>query len=267
MVDPSDLAPFTSEPDELALLLDLDGTLAPIVPDPDAVAIPGTIRRSLERLTSRIGLVAFISGRSLADLRRIVAMDGVLYSGNHGTEIVGIDGRPIDAGVGDPAPLREFADGWRPDELERHGLWLEDKGATLTFHYRNAPDVDMARAFLDAHVAPRGRDTGLRVEPGRMSLEVHPAGDSSKGTATRIILADAPAIRSVISIGDDRTDVTVWTMLASLRDERRLERTLCVGVRSSETPPIVTDSADRLVDGVVPGTDTFLHVLADSLPS
>ena len=266
---PDTLSPagLTSDPDALAVLLDLDGTLAPIVPAPAAVVIPDTIRRSLDRLATRVGLLAFISGRSLHDLRSIVRMDGVVYSGNHGTEIVAANGDPVDAGVGDLTPLREFAGLWRPEGLDRHGLWLEDKGATLTFHYRNAPDRDAARAFLDAEVAPQGREAGLRVEPGRMSLEVHPAGETSKGTAVRALLAGAPAIRSVLSVGDDRTDVTVWRMLASLRDDDRLDRTLCVGVLSPETPEIVRESADRLIDGVMPGTDDLLRELVASLTS
>lgn len=262
MIDLPDLTAFTSRPGDLALLLDLDGTLAPIVPDPDGVVIPDPIRRSLTALASRVGLMGFISGRSITDLRRIVAMDGVVYSGNHGTEIVDAGGEPLDTGVGDLAPLQEFAHSWDADELEGHGIWLEDKGATLTFHYRNAPDVDAARTFLATAVDPRGREAGLRVEPGRMSLEVHPAGDTSKGTAVRIVLDGAPGIRTAISIGDDRTDVTVWRMLNALRGDGRLDAALCVGVRSPETPPVVLESADHLVDGVVPGTDELMRTLA-----
>ncbi len=264
--DLPDLTELTSDPGSLALLLDLDGTLAPIVPDPAGVVIPAEIRRSLETLAPRLGLLAFISGRSLTDLRRIVDMDGVVYSGNHGTEIVDTGGRPLDAGAGDLTPLQEFARGWDPRDLEDHGLWLEDKGATLTFHYRNAPDIDAAVSFLATTVAPRGRDAELRVEPGRMSLEVHPAGGTSKGTAVRIILETAPAIRSAISVGDDRTDVTVWAMLGALRSDGRLDAALRVGVRSPETPPVVLESADHLIDGVVPGTEGLLRELVTRIP-
>lgn len=259
------LTELAATPSALGVLLDLDGTLAPIVPDPDGVAIPDSIRASLETLAPRVGLLGFISGRSLDDLRRIVGMDGVVYSGNHGTQIRDRDGSTIDAGVGDLSPLHTFAAEWDAADLETHGLWLEDKGATLTFHYRNAPDVPAARAYLDATVAPRGRDAGLRVEPGRMSLEVHPPGDTSKGTAVRAIFARYPQIRSVISVGDDRTDVTVWLMLRELHDEGRIDRAKAVGVMSTETPAIVRESADTVIDGV-PGTAALLADLAARLP-
>jgi len=264
MAKAPETAALTADPAALALLLDLDGTLAPIIPDPDSVAIPPGIRTSLTQLVAGIGLVAFISGRSLSDLRRIVGMTGVVYSGNHGTEIVDRDGMPIDAGLGDPEPLRAFASHWGRADLGDRGIWLEDKGRTLTFHYRNAADPEAARAYLDETAAPDGRRAGLRVEPGRMSLEVHPAGDSSKGTAVRAILDRESAIRSAISVGDDRTDVTVWHMLDTLRAEGRLAGSLSVGVLSAETPPIVSESADTLIEGVA-GTERFLAALVADL--
>ena len=127
-------------------------------------------------------------------------------------------------------------------------------GRLETYNVANPSDVTQNPAKF----------SGLRVEPGRMSLEVHPAGDSSKGTAVRAILDRESAIRSAISVGDDRTDVTVWHMLDTLRAEGRLAGSLSVGVLSAETPPIVTESADTLIEGVA-GTERFLAALVADL--
>lgn len=250
--------PVRRRPEAAAVLLDLDGTLAPIVPDPNAVRIAPPIRELLPALRDRYGLVAFVSGRHLDDLRRIVALDGVAYSGNHGLQIVDRNGWEIPVAGLDVTALQAFARNWSTDMLSAEGIWLENKQQTLTFHYRNAPDPLSAAEYLRAHVAPRGVADGLRVEPGRMSLEVHPAGAASKGTAVAALLERHPTIASVISLGDDRTDTTVWRLLHDRLASGGLTAALAVGVVSDETPQVVRDHADLLV----PGVSGSGHVLA-----
>ncbi len=255
------LDPLRDDPGSSAILLDLDGTLAPIIPQPDGVAIPDDIREVLPTLRDRYGVVAFISGRSLHDLRRIVGMDGVIYSGNHGQQIIGRDGEPMPTPPVDLSALQEFAARWCDRTLDRLGIWLENKEQTLTFHYRNAADPDAAELYLAREVATAGADAGLRVAPGRMSLEVHPGGSTSKGTAARAILDAHPRIRRVVSLGDDRTDVDVWRLLDELTSNGSLEVGVSVGVMSDETPDVVRENADVAVNGV-PGSAGVLRHLA-----
>ena len=249
------------------MLLDLDGTLAPIVERPQDVQIPDEIRRLLPVLSARYGLVAFISGREITELQRIVGLEAAAYSGNHGVEIRLRDGRGLPVPEAQPGtkPLREFAARWAPDVLGGWGVWLEDKGATLTFHYRTAPDPDLAAARLREHVAPAAVAEGLLAEPGRMSLEVHPGGPVNKGTAFRALLDEHPKVRRAVSLGDDRTDVTIWREFRKLVDAGRLDTAIAIGVRSDETPPEVLEEADILVDGVYGSMTVLSHLAGDDV--
>ena len=86
MSAPVRLVRFRSEPEKAAVLLDIDGTLAPIVERPEDAAVPDETRAEVERLAGRYALVACISGRPAADARRMVGLDGVEYVGVHGLE-------------------------------------------------------------------------------------------------------------------------------------------------------------------------------------
>lgn len=245
------LAAVTAAPDELALLLDLDGTLAPIVARPEDVAVLPAAARLLPTVRDHVGLLGFISGRAGSDLRRIVNLEGVAYSGNHGLELVLPDGAVVPAGdPGSAGAVRRFAAAWgeRP-ELRVLGIWLEDKGATLTFHFRTADDPAAAAAFLDREVRPAAEAVGLIAASGRMSLEIHPTAETTKGTAVSSLLDRAPEIRRAVSIGDDTSDVSVWDELRARVATGRLADALAIGVASRESPPEVLTGADGLVDG------------------
>jgi trehalose 6-phosphate phosphatase len=256
------IRPISSSPPETAVLLDLDGTLAPIVERPTDVEIPTSLRRLLPQLVARFGLVAFISGREVSHLQGIVGCAGAAYSGNHGVQISRADGRTIPvSGAAEAADaIRRFAGTWTAERLQDRGIWLEDKGATLTFHYRTAAEPGEAARFLEEAVALEAQAAGLVAETGRMSLEIHPPGRVNKGTAARALLEDSPAIRQAISVGDDRTDVTIWHELRRLIRAGRLDYAVAVGVRSDESPPEVLTEADVLVDGVE-GTEAVLRAL------
>jgi trehalose 6-phosphate phosphatase len=255
-----------ADPGSSAVLLDLDGTLAPIVERPEDVRIPEDLRHLLPRVAERFGLLAFISGRAINGLRGIVGLDGVAYSGNHGLEIRLADGRrlPSPDAAGHREALRAFARQWSPGNLGHSGVWLEDKGATLTFHYRSAPDPGRAVELLHREVAPAARAAGLVAAPGRMSLEIHPTEAINKGTAARALLETTPGIRHAISFGDDRTDVEVWRALRALVGEGLLSTGFGVGVTSDESPPIVLQEADLLVTGVT-GVEEILRTLAGAV--
>src|SRR3954447_19291349 len=81
------LQPFVSDPGSSALLFDVDGVLAPIVARPSLSAVPEAALQALSALVGRYRLVACVSGRALADVRRLVPVPGLLYAGNHGLEL------------------------------------------------------------------------------------------------------------------------------------------------------------------------------------
>ncbi|HYH80901.1 MAG TPA: trehalose-phosphatase, partial [Longimicrobium sp.] len=125
----------------LVLLLDFDGTLAPIVDLPSLAAMPDATRRALERLMALPGVeVAVVSGRGLADVRERAGIPGIAYAGNHGMEIHagGVDRVHAEAAAARPVlerAARELADAVAPIP----GAFVEDKQLTLSVHFRLSP--------------------------------------------------------------------------------------------------------------------------------
>ena len=213
-------------PDRAAIILDVDGVLAPIVSRPQDAAVPPETRSALERLVRRYALVACVSGRSGADAARIVGVEGIVYAGSHGLELDPAAERWVE-------PLRAFAAtvDWP----------YEDKGLTGSFHYRTAKDETAARAALE-RLAERAREAGLVARWGRKVLELRPPVDADKGTAVRSLLVDRGLGRALYA-GDDTTDLDAFRALDGL------ELAVRVAVASDEGPPELRGAADVMVDG------------------
>jgi len=205
-------------------MLDVDGTLAPIVVRPELAQVPEETRAELRRLVGRYALVACISGRTGADAYRLVGVDGIFYVGVHGLELA----PEADAWRG---PLRGFA------ELE--WPWLEDKGLTVAFHWREAPDEGAARRELEA-IAERARASGLEARWGRKVLELRPPVDADKGTAVRSLLGKHDLRRGLYA-GDDTTDLDAFRGLDGC------EVAVRVAVASAESPPGLREAADLVL--------------------
>jgi len=144
--------------------------------------------------------------------------------------------------------LRALVHAFPPASLGAEGVWLEDKGPTLTYHYRTAPDPDRALRMLGSEVEPAAAALGLVTAPGRMSLEVRPPVKLDKGTAVRELL-DGTGMSGAVSVGDDRTDAHAWTAVRDLRTEGVLRHAVAIAVRSPEVPEALLRSADACVDG------------------
>jgi trehalose 6-phosphate phosphatase len=222
------LAPIREAPEQSALILDVDGTLAPIVARPELAEVPASTRAELSRLTNRYLLVACVSGRSGVDAQRLVGVEGIRYIGNHGLEL---DPR-AEALTTRIAAFRDSV-----------GREVEDKGLTLSYHFREADDESAARQELDA-VAERARAEGLVARWGRKVLEIRPLVDADKGTAVQALLRESGATRALYA-GDDTTDLDAFAGLASAD----LEHFVRVAVASDEAPPALLDAADIVVDG------------------
>jgi trehalose 6-phosphate phosphatase len=222
------LAPLAEAPDRSALIFDVDGTLSPIAPRPELAVVPEQTRAELRRLVSRYKLVACLSGRAGADARRLVAVDGIEYVGNHGLEL-----HPQAETLA--AEIARFRDSI--------ALPCEDKGVTLAYHYRDPPDEEAARTKLEL-VAERARLAGLDARWGRKVLEIRPQIDADKGTAVRALLARSGATRALYA-GDDTTDLDAFR---GLRDAH-LEHAVRIAVASAEGPRELQDAADIVVAG------------------
>jgi len=244
------LAPLRARREASGLLLDLDGTLAHIRPRPEDVEMIAGARDALVRLRDRLALVGFVSGRRLGDLESIVDIPGLAYAGNHGMELHRPGEPPAVAPAAAPhvAAVAEFAARWPEEVLDPHGVWLEDKHVTLSFHSRTAADPEAAEHFLAAEVAPAGRAAGLVTTTGRRLLEIRPPVRLDKGTAVRDLL-EGTAVRRAAFMGDDRTDTDAWRALHAMRDEGRLDQAVAIAVAGAEVPPEVRAGADVEVTG------------------
>jgi trehalose 6-phosphate phosphatase len=219
------LARLAERPREAAILLDVDGTLAPIVSRPEDARVPAATREILEGLVERYRLVACLSGRPSDDAKRVVGVGGVRYVGEHGLE------------------LEPDAEAWaaRLATFAASVDWPAEAGKrlTLSFHYRSAADVTAAEERLRA-VADRAVDEGLLPRWGRCVLEVRPPIDADKGTAVVALLEDSGLHRALYA-GDDTTDLDAFRGLDGL------ELAIRVAVVSDEAPDELAGAADLVV--------------------
>ncbi len=252
------LEPLRADPGAGAILCDIDGTLAPIVDDPEAATVPAAAREVLAELAGRYRLVACISGRRASAARRMVGIDTLTYAGNHGLELLGPgDSRPrLDPELGHRGSAAAgFVSRLDWDRLGRVGLRLEDKGPIQAIHWRGAADAETA-AQRAREVALLAEEEGLVPHLGRMVLEVRPLATVHKGIAARRLVEEAGVTGAMFG-GDDRTDLDAFAALRELKTDGALEHAVCVGVASQEGPPEI----ERRADVVVAGPDEFLDLL------
>ena len=200
----------------MLVALDFDGTLAPIVAHADDAAPPEATIRAVEALARRPDTrVAIVSGRGLEDAARRLPVSGLAFAGNHGMEIRGPGMQHVHPGAQAAAgTLRACRADIEAALTDIEGAWVEDKGLTLSVHYRNTPDALHGRVRDAVHSAARARE-GLRVTDGKRVAEVRPDVDWDKGRALlwlidRLGMSDASP---VLYIGDDSTDEDAFRVL------------------------------------------------------
>ena len=244
------LAPLRADPARAAVLLDVDGTLAPIVRHADDAAVPEATRAVLIRVANLYGAVACVSGRRASIARQIVSLGTIAYVGNHGAEVLrpGRTQPDVDREAGAwQRRVHQFSASAYDEDLQRLRVRLEDKGPIMAFHWRGAPDDEAAHAAVKqiAESAERG---GFHVHWGRKVLEVRPPVALDKGRGVHGLLRDLD-LDAAVYVGDDRTDLDAFRALRECVEGGRLQHAVCVGVRSDETPAELGQGADLLVDG------------------
>lgn len=196
-------APPLLDTGRAALFLDFDGTLAEIAPDPGAVRVPAALPVALARLSGRLsGALAIISGRPIAEIDHFLAPFSSPASGLHGLERRDRPDGPVSAAERLAAiddVIARFA-----ASPAAAGVLVEDKGATVAFHFRSAPERGPAVvATVRAIVSEL---SGVVTVEGKMVIEVKPGG-MHKGSAIRAHLSEAPfGARVPVFLGDDVTD-------------------------------------------------------------
>jgi trehalose 6-phosphate phosphatase len=229
----SAVAGFLGDPAAAAIVLDFDGTLAPIVRRPELAAPAKGIAAELARLTGRYALVAIVTGRPAAELRERLPVPGVVVEGLYGLRAPDLD-EPILAAV------------WTAAALEP-GAWVEPKGASVAVHFREAADPAAAEASLRPSLDAIAAAHGLEIAPGKRVLELVPAGRPRKGHAVERLVREA-RVRAVVFAGDDLADLEAFEALDRLAGDGL--RAVKVAVLGPETPDRLAAVADLTVEGV-----------------
>jgi trehalose 6-phosphate phosphatase len=203
----------------LLVMLDVDGTLAPIAARPEDAALPPATHRAVAALAVMPGVdVAFVSGRAAPDVARLTETPAAWIVGNHGYEIVRPDGATLD----------DLALGRERDAVAAAtralvaatsampGVIVEDKRWTTSVHFRLADPttVPALRALVERVAAQHN----VRVTEGKRVLEIRPHAGVHKGTAVRRLLREVlaePHRSSALYVGDDTTDEDAFSALRS----------------------------------------------------
>ena len=231
-----------------AICLDFDGTLAPIVDDPnEARPLPGTVEL-LGHLAGRFAAVAVLSGRPAEYLAEHTAAQGVRCFGLYGLQEIRDGAAWVDPRLESARPAVLMAEQDLRDcaPVRDSGAYLEDKQYAVAIHTRRILDRARWTAAID-HAAHQvaGRH-GLEVVIGKLVWELRPAVRSDKADAVRRIVSESRA-RSLVVAGDDVGDLPAFAAAAELRD--RGGDVLCVAVDSAEAPPALIEQADVIVAG------------------
>jgi trehalose 6-phosphate phosphatase len=235
------VAPFRERPQDAAVFTDYDGTVAPIVADPDAAVPLPSAAAVLSRVAERMGLLVVVSGRPVAWLaRQLGQVPRIVLVGLYGLE-------RLEGGEVIEAPEAGL---WRPvveeaaaaaEAAAPPGVLVERKGLSVALHVRTAPRHE---GWMDLWSSDQAERTGLVAHAGRRSVELRPPLAIDKGT---VVASLAAGYRAVCFIGDDLGDVAAFDAL------RRLGatgvHTVAAAVASDEAPPELLGRADLVVDG------------------
>ena len=209
------IGPLSSQPEGLAVFLDYDGTLTPIVSRPEEATLSRETRSTVERLAQRVPVV-IVSGRGRRNVEDMVGIQGLGYVGSHGFDIVGPGGSGVAKEVASAAlPLLDDAEHeLRAAVADVTGALVERKRFGIAVHFRLVADAAFGR-IDDAVRAALEKRPGLRRAEGKKVIEVRPDVDWDKGCAVLWLLEELGLGEChPIHLGDDLTDETVFEAIA-----------------------------------------------------
>lgn len=197
---------------KVLLMLDYDGTVVPIAKTPSQAILSASSRKIFEKTAKnpRIKL-AFISGRSLSEIKKMAGINGIFYAGNHGLEIEGPRTRFVHGKAHElSADLRTVFEHLSKKLCGYKGVLIEDKNLSISIHFRLASAADEKNIKAEVKAAV---DQGkFRLSGGKKVLEIRPKEKWDKGNAANF-LADKFKSFFPVYIGDDRTDEDAFSAL------------------------------------------------------
>ena len=230
--------------DGALVALDFDGTLAPIVADPQAARpLPGA-GAAVTALARRGARIAVVTGRDAATavwLSGLQDVPGLVVAGLYGAEVwrAGTLDTPPE-----PPELAALRASLPAAVAAEPALWIEDKRLSLVVHARRAADPEAALAAVTSQVQRLADDLGLEAHPGRNVLELRLPGFDKAGAVRRLLDAAAPT--AVLYAGDDVGDLPAFALMRDLRAAGTPAWGVCA---ASDEAPDVAAAADLAVDG------------------
>lgn len=258
------------------LASDFDGTLSPIVDDPDAAHIDPEALRAFSRVAALVGQPAIVTGRGLGSVRELGRLDHtpglerLVVKSQYGvetwdarTDTITEPPMPEEIGVA-RARMEELLDSWRADGVDVGGVGLEDKGRALGVHTRRSGSPEEMLARLEEPVRALASELGLHLEPGRLVWELR-ATPGTKAQALEAVLVNH-ASRVAVMIGDDLADLSAFDRLHDLADKHQGLTVAAVASASGGEQPVVAERADVVCDGPT-GVAAWLDAVADAIES
>ncbi|MGW1557535.1 trehalose-phosphatase [Streptomyces sp. NPDC002144] len=263
------LGAILADPGKAVIGLDFDGTLAPIVADPEQARAHPDAVPALARLAPKVAAVAVVTGRPAEVAVRhggfagVPGLEHLVVLGHYGAErwdaVSGeVTAPPPHPGVAAVrAELPGFLD--RAGAGQARGTWIEEKGRALAVHTRRASDPQAAFEALRGPLGDLAARHGLIVEPGRLVLELRPPG-MDKGVALSEYVREISA-EAVLYGGDDLGDLPAFGAVEKLRSDGMPGLLVCSG---SDEVTELRERADLVVDGPA-GVVRLLSALAVQL--
>lgn len=256
-----------ARPERAVLAFDFDGTLAPIVPDPDQARAHPDAVPALAALAPKVASVVVVTGRPAGvavhhgGFADVPGLEHLVVLGHYGAERW--DARTGTVTAPAPHPGVAAARAELPGLLDTggawRGAWIEEKGRAVAVHTRRAEDPQAAFEALREPVAGLATRHGLIVEPGRLVLELRPPG-MDKGVALAQYVRDSGA-EAVMYVGDDLGDLPAFAAVGELRSRGTPGLLVCSG---SDEVTELAKRADVVVDGPT-GVVRLLRTLARRL--
>jgi trehalose 6-phosphate phosphatase len=237
-----------AQPGKALIGLDFDGTLAPIVADPERARAHPRALPALAALAPKVAAVAVITGRPAEVAVRnggfadVPGLEHLVVLGHYGAERW--DARSGKLTAPDPHPGVAAVRAELPGLLDGSGTWVEEKGRAVAVHTRRAADPQAAFDALREPLTDLATRHGLIVEPGRMVLELRPPG-MDKGVALSEFAREIDA-GSVLYAGDDLGDLPAYSAVDTLRTTGTPGLLVCSG---SDEVTELRERADLVVDG------------------
>jgi trehalose 6-phosphate phosphatase len=254
------LSAIKARPGRALAAFDFDGTLAPIVDDPDAARAQDGAAAALAELARHIGKVAIITGRPAAvavEYGGLAGIEGLVVLGQYGRERWEND--TLDVPEEPPGVAEARVKLPKLIETAPEGVAIEDKGHALAVHTRRAAEPEVALERLRGLVAALAERTGLTMEPGRFVLELRPPG-MDKGAALRALAGELGSA-AILYAGDDLGDLAAYDAVDALRAEGVPGVKVC---SASDEVTALADRADLVVDGP-PGIVRLVESLTGDL--